>query len=211
MIKENVSETKVWNNTQKRRIISRKEALKDLKDVLPLMFQSFNEGVQLYAERIIIFPIDCRDSLLETKILRSCVIENLKKNFPENVQIGKYKRVILRKNGYQILFKKLDSYNLPMSIVTGLSSSIYNQMKLPLFNNDFGITEPIIFLGYQKNKFGIIRNPKLVYIDDERMQWVIDGSDIQSINRTLLRVERPNIGNGKLVKAKDSVQKKKTS
>ncbi len=206
-----VSGAKLRNNSTKRRIISKKEALNDLKDVLPLLFRSFYDGVELFTERIIHFPVMSRDRLLETSVFRSCVIERFNKNFAEALKIGKYKRVVLRMNNYQILFKKLNSYNFPMNIVTRLTESIYNQLKLPLFDDSFGITEPIIFFGYRKNSIGEMCNPKLVYVDDNRVQWMIEESDIEVTHVKTIGKKTIDSTSGSLVKPKELLKRKKSS
>lgn len=206
-----IAPTKVRNNFLKRRIISKKEALNDLKEVLPLLFQSFNEGVKLFNDRISHYPMSCRDRLLETSVFRSCVIERFEENFAEALKIGKYKRVVIRKNNCQILFKKLNNYNLPMNIVTRLTESIYNQVQEPLFNEDFGVTEPIIFFGYRKNRFGEMCAPKLIYIDNNRVQWSIEESEIQKSQPMIIGKRPITPERGALVKPKESVKRKKTS
>lgn len=198
-------------NSEKRRIVSKEEALYDLKEVLPLLFDCFYKGVELYSNRIIIYPIQCRDRLLETSIFRSCVIEGFEEIFADALKIGKYKRVVIRKNSYQILFKKLNNYNFPMNIVTRLSESIYNQLQLPLFNEDFGVTEPIIFFGYRKNSLGEMCDPKLVYIDDSRVRWIIEESDIERAHVTMVGKRPIKPQTGFLVKTKESLGRKKTS
>lgn len=205
------SGAKLRNNSEKRRIISKEEALYDLKDVLPLLFNCFYHGFEMYSNRITHYPIQCRDRLLETSIFRSCVIEAFNENFADALKFGKYKRVIVRKNNYQILFKKLNNYNFPMNIVTKLIESIYNQHQLTLFNEDFGVTEPIIFFGYRKNRLGEMCNPKLVYIDDNRVRWMIEESDIE---RTLFAFEEKKSKSSNtvsLVKSKESLKRKKSS
>lgn len=205
------SGAKVRNNSEKRRIISKIEALSDLKDVLPLLFRSFHEGIKLFNDRIIQFPVNSRDRLLETSVFRSCVIERLEENFADALKIGKYKRVVLRKCNYQILFKKLNNYNFPMNIVTRLSESIYNQIQLPLFDESFGISEPIIFFGYRKNIFGEMCDPKLVYVDDKRVQWTINESEIDETPVNVLARKPINSENDSLVKPRELSRRKKSS
>lgn len=207
----NNNNAKVENNFVKRRIISKKEALNDLMDVMPLLFKSFKEGVNLFNDRIVDFPVSSRDRLLETSVFRSCVIEKFEEIFSDALKIGKYKRVIIRRNGCQILFKKLNNYNLPMNIVTKLSESIYNQIQHPLFNESFGVSEPIIFFGYRKNRFGEMCDPKLVYIDEGRVQWVVNESEIQGSSVVDMTNRVPKSDTGTLVRVKQSKKRSKSS
>ncbi len=75
---------------------------------------------------------------------------------------------MLRVNGYIMLFKKLNSKNMPMNVPTRFSSSIQNQEQGYLFDMYDNGTEPILFFGYNKSRFGEIINPKLVYIDENK-------------------------------------------
>ena len=80
---------------------------------------------------------------------------------------------MLRINGYIILFKKLNRKNMPMHIDSKVYQAIENQMQGTLFARNDDFIEPILFFGYQKDKFGELQSPKLVYIDEFKFKWEI--------------------------------------
>lgn len=61
---------------------------------------------------------------------------------------------MLRVNGYIMLFKKLNSKNMPMNVPTRFSSSIQNQEQGYLFDMYDNGTEPILFLDIIKVVLG---------------------------------------------------------
>lgn len=67
-----------------------------------------------------------------------------------------------------------------MNIKTMNVQSILNQSQvLDLFSDSDYNDEPILYFGYQKNRFGQFVNPQIVYIDDEKINFTITASDIQ--------------------------------
>ena len=38
--------------------------------------------------------------------------------------------------------------------------------------------EPLLYIGYKKNKFGIIGDLTVVYIDENKLQWTITKDDL---------------------------------
>jgi hypothetical protein len=157
----------------KRRIISHNECAQDLSLELPVLFNTFKIAVKMFEEEIILTPPESRGRGLEAALLNSKMIQSVQKNFPGNWKFGKYKRFILRVKGYNVLFKKLDRKNRPMNIKTRFSESIANQKQFELFDDSFGIVEPIIFFGYKKDRFGVIGDMKLVYIDENSVGWTV--------------------------------------
>lgn len=168
----------------KRRIISAKECKHDLREFLMLLFRSVNQGIDKYNEIISMFSLDSRVRCLESTVLNAKIIESLQSNFADKWRFGKYKRFILQLNGYSIFPKKLNYKDLPMNIKTKFVEAIQNQSQTSLFDNSsFAETlEPIIFLGYKQNKFGEIIEPKLVYIDEGKLKFTINESDIFNEN-----------------------------
>ncbi len=175
-------------NLRKRRIISAKECKCDLEKHLGILFQSVDLGIDSYNQIIPLFPVESRVRTLEASLLNSKIIEAIQQNFPEYWKFGRYKRFILRVNGYNILPKKLNNKNLPMNIRTKHVMAIENQYQSSLFDDpSFSDTiEPIVFLGYKRDKWGAICDPKLVYIDEGKIQWTISRSDIVSEQIILL-------------------------
>jgi hypothetical protein len=165
---------------KKRRIISAKECKHDLKKHLEVLFESVNQGIDNYYQILSLFPVESRIRALEASILNAKITEAIQSNFSENWKFGKYRRFILRINCYNILFKKLDNKDMPMNVRTKHVEAIENQYQLNLFEESSfsNVIEPIVFLGYKKDKWGTITDPKLVYIDEGRIQWTISRSDI---------------------------------
>lgn len=166
-------------NIRKRRIISKKECLHDLKDELQTMFKAFREAVKLYEQEVVLTPPESRVKGFEASLLNSKMTQCVQKHFPSNWRFGKYRRFILRVNGFNILFKKLNKKNMPMNVRTKLVDAIANQLQLSLFDDYPEVIDPIVFFGYQKDKVGGITNPKLVYIDENQVRWGIDEAEVK--------------------------------
>jgi len=165
---------------KKRKIVSAKECKHDLKPHLELLFYAVDQGIDKYNQILSLFPVESRARALEANILNSKIIEAIQGSFSENWKFGKYRRFILRVNGYNILFKKLKNNDMPMNVRTKHVEAIENQYQLSLFENtSFSeVIEPIVFLGYKKDKWGTIIDTKLVYIDEGEIKWTISQSDI---------------------------------
>lgn len=168
-------------NVQKRRIITAKECKQDLKNYLEMIFGSVENGINGYNEVLSLFPVAARARALEANVLNSKIIESIQNSFPEDWRFGKYRRFVLRIDGYNILFKKLNNKDLPMNVRTKNVVAIENQFQLNLFDDPaFADTiEPIVFFGYKKDKWGVIVDPKLVYIDEGKIKWTISKSEIK--------------------------------
>lgn len=136
-------------------------------------------------KEVIQTPFTARCRGFEASLLNSKIIQSVQSVFKDDWTFGKYKRFMLRVNGYIMLFKKLNSKNMPMNVPTRFSSSIQNQEQGYLFDMYDNGTEPILFFGYNKSRFGEIINPKLVYIDENRVRWTISENDIFTVNRTM--------------------------
>lgn len=70
---------------------------------------------------------------------------------------------------------------MPMNVKTFLSDAIANQLQYSLFNDSNEVIDPIVFFGYRKDRFGNIISPKLVYIDENHVKWIIDSNDIKEV------------------------------
>jgi hypothetical protein len=151
----------------------------ELKKEIPLLFSTFYEAQENTNKALAMFPPHSRSRTLEASIMQSCFAESLFNNFRKEASYGKYKRLIFRTKGYIILFKKLNSKGVPMNIKTANNQSILNQNhSLDLFSDTEYNDEPILYFGYQKNKFGSYVNPQVVYIDDAHINFTIDENDI---------------------------------
>ena len=163
---------------KRKRIISVKECEVDLKDVLPLLFTAFHRTVPRYMKEVAqTSPIN-RVRGFEAIIFNSKLAECLREIFGDSLKRGKFGRILLYKNGYVILFKKLDKKGQPMYIRTKSAVSIANQLQGNLFNKEDDGTSPIVIFGYTMNDFGEITRPKLVYIDEEKVKWCIDETQL---------------------------------
>lgn len=183
----------------KRRTAKDIECQIDLQKELPLMFYAFRNASSQFEKEVIQTPIEARGRGFEASLLNSKMIHSIQTTFPNNWKYGKYKRFILRVNGYSILFKKLNSKNKPMNINTNYSSAISNQFTMSLFDEGTTSIDPILFFGYKKDRLGNIAEPKLVYIDDNTLQWVLteENVDIFSNNKIVpvetIKKEMPKI------------------
>lgn len=163
----------------KRRIVnSSSECKHDISKILPRLFQSHSEAVELYNTEIVQTPIEARNRCLEANLLNSKIMQCIQKHFPDDWILGKYKRFIVRKNGYLILFKKLNERDMPMNIRTKSTIAIENQMQKSLFDDMGDVFEPVMFFGYRKDRFGNIHSPKLVYIDEGKVKFEITEGEI---------------------------------
>ena len=145
------------------------------------MFQAFSEAVELFEQEIVLTPLASRAKNFEASLLNSKMMQCIQKYFPDNWRFGKYRRFILRVKGYNVLFKKLNGKDMPMNVKTFLSDAIANQLQYSLFNDSNEVIDPIVFFGYRKDRFGNIISPKLVYIDENHVKWIIDSNDIKEV------------------------------
>ena len=176
---------------QGKRILANYEGCKfDLADELPKMFMVFKEALENTKEQLLNFKPQFRSRALEASIMQSFFAEKLENYFSSKVFRGKYKRLILRVNGYLILFKKLNNKGYPMNIKTVNVQSILNQQQvLDLFADSDYNDEPLLYFGYQVNRFGEYHSPQLVYIDDNIIKFSISldeegGMQVLSENST---------------------------
>ena len=177
-------EKKTKYRQNKRRLATKEGALFDLKNELSLMFRAFKEASELYESEIILTPPLARGRGFEASLLNSKILQCIQKYFPNNWRFAKHKRFTLRVNSYIVLFKKLNNKNMPMNVKTNLVKAISQQLSLPLFSEANYVEEPVLFFGYKKNSVGIISDPKLVYLDENRIQWTVSLGDIV-VDKTL--------------------------
>uniref|UniRef100_UPI0040493FDD hypothetical protein n=1 Tax=Flavobacterium sp. TaxID=239 RepID=UPI0040493FDD len=170
----------VDERTGKRTIATSEGCQIDLKDQLNMMFISFTEAVRMYEKEIIQTPPQSRARAFEASLLNSKMIQSIQTNFPINWKFGRYKRFMLNLKGYIVLFKKLNGKNMPMNIKTSHTTSISNQMQTSLFSEGLKSINPILIFGYNKDKLGNIFDPKLVYIDEEKVKWTLTEDLIQT-------------------------------
>ncbi len=183
---------KSYNRRGKRRQVSLEECLFDLQEDLPKIFSAFKDGVKKYNQISSMISSQAKVRF-EASLLNATIIESLQNNFPNNWKWGKYKRFILRLNEHIFLIKKLKANNKPMNVKTKHVNMISNQLSLPLFSEEVYQDDPILFFGYKVDKFGEVNSPQLVYIDEDKVKWVISENDIVSINDKARHIERKEV------------------
>lgn len=168
---------------QGKRVLAVSETCKvELKSEIQLLYKAYEEALTKSSKVLSMLPVHSRSRTLEASIIQSCFAESLIENFPEKAFFGKYRRLILRVNGYLILFKKLNKKGYPMNIKTVNVQSILNQNQvLDLFSESDYNDEPILYFGYQKNRFGEYVNPQLIYIDEGEVKFSIVETDVQVV------------------------------
>jgi hypothetical protein len=168
---------------QGKRVLAVNETCKvELKNEIQLLYKAYEEALTKSSKVLSMLPVHSRSRTLEASIIQSCFAESLIENFPEKAFFGKYRRLILRVNGYLILFKKLNKKGYPMNIKTVNVQSILNQNQvLDLFSESDYNDEPILYFGYQKNRFGEYVNPQLIYIDEGEVKFSIVETDVQVV------------------------------
>ncbi|WP_374174547.1 hypothetical protein [Flavobacterium tructae] len=153
----------------------------ELSKELGLLFKTFESALNSTNEDLLSYKVQFRSRTLEASIMQSYFAEYLQDNFANKAFYGKYKRLVLRTNGYLILFKKLNTKGYPMNIKTINVQSILNQNQvLDLFADSDYNDEPILYFGYQKNRFNEYVNPQLIYIDDNEIKFSISAEDMDS-------------------------------
>ncbi|MDQ5929630.1 MAG: hypothetical protein QG594_1410, partial [Bacteroidota bacterium] len=118
----------------------------ELSKDLVLLFKTFESALSNTREELLKFKVQYRSRTLEASIMQSYFAEYLQQNFSNKAFYGKYKRLVLRTNGYLILFKKLDGKGYPMNIKTVNVQSILSQNQvLDLFADSDYNDEPILY------------------------------------------------------------------
>lgn len=163
----------------KRRLANLRACKTDLKEEFRPLFKSFDEALE--KTNIILSNIQpChRARTFEAATMQSSFAEAIMRNFGTKAFFGRWKRLILRTEGYCILFKKLNRKGNPMNIKTLNVQGILSQNQvLDLFADSDYNDEPILYFGYQKDRFGLFVNPQLVYIDDGKLVFKINKNDV---------------------------------
>ncbi len=169
-------------NRQNKRRLATPEGVKfDLHEELPMMFTAFSEACSLYHLEILMTPPEARARGFEAQLLNSKMIQCAQKYFPDQWKFAKYRRFVVRFGGYNVLFKKLNGKNMPMNVKTHQVEAITNQLSIPLFETTDFTSDPILFFGYRKDSVGNIDDPKLVYVDEDMVKWVVTKSDLGDI------------------------------
>lgn len=163
---------------KRKRIISAKECKIVLRTIIARLFEAYDDAVKQYNKEIVQTPPEARMRGFEAHLLNVKIVQSMQKYFCGDWKTGKYGRFMLYVKGYIIFFKKLNKNDMPMNIRTKMTDSIENQIQGSLFEGDEDPIAPILFFGYKKNKLGELVDPKLVYIDENKVKWTIDRSTI---------------------------------
>lgn len=169
--------TKVENKSEKRRDISKENALEILADSVGYMFIAYFEAVEKFNVEIQQTRPEARTRLVGA-LLNAKLVESFINRFPENWIKGKYGRIIFRWDDVQMLIKKLNANGKPAYLPTILSEKIESQTQAELFSgDDKAKEEPLLMFGYTKDKYGSIINPRIIYYDNE-VKWMISKEDL---------------------------------
>jgi len=190
-------ETKVQKDFEKRRRISKKDALEVLNDNFQELFVAYNDGLEHYNVVIQELRPEVRVRI-DSGILNACIAQSFMEHFPDKWTLGKYGRIIFRWEGISMLIKKLNKNSKPSYIPTMLSDAITTQKQVSLFDCEEAKEDAILLFGYTKNSHGELLNPRIVYYDSE-VKWIADLDDVvtkpvaQPAERPKVRLRQENI------------------
>lgn len=179
----------------KRRIVGKEECIHDNWSFLIDCFKCITLAIDKYNNTLSGFAPEIRVRNFEAVLLMQLITKEFIGAFPEHCNFTRYRRFVVSINGYQFFPKKLNYKNMPMNIVTAFSSKLYNQVQGNLFNDDPAYEQamqPILYIGYRKDRFGSIGDLKVVYVDENKLQWTINKDDLDAFMSTnSLRVLNP--------------------
>jgi len=172
----NYKDTGLSRKVQGKRLLADLEACKiELKDELSTLFSLFEQAIKKTNWLMGNIQPFARRNGQEAITLQSCFAEQVFAKFGEDAKNGRNGRLILKIKGYIILFKKLDAKGLPMNIKTRNTKMINNQaIQLSLFSDGECSESPILYFGYQKSRLGEYIDPRIVYIDEDKIKFTID-------------------------------------
>ena len=118
---------------KKRRIISKKECLFELKDDIAKFFEVFYKAVDAYNGEIKLTPIAARPRNLEANLFLAKLLQIVVVEYPHNWTLGSYKRFVVRIDGCHILNKILYNKDMSMNITSLSQQAIGQQQQFSLF------------------------------------------------------------------------------
>ena len=169
-------DAKLQKTFEKRRRISKEDALEVMKENFQELFIAYNDGLEHYNQIIMELRPEVRVRV-DSGILNACIAQSFMEQFPERWTQGKYGRIIFRWEKISLMIKKLNKNSKPSYIPTILSEAITNQRQVPLFDCEEAKEDAVLFFGYTKNSHGELLNPRLVFYDDE-VKWIANLDDI---------------------------------
>lgn len=167
---------KIQKIFEKRRRISKKDALEVLKDNFQELFIAYYDGLEHYNTIIQEFRPEVTVRI-KSGNLNACIAQSFMEHFPDRWTIGKYGRVIFRWEGISMLIKKLNKNSKPSYIPTILSDAITNQQQASLFDCEEAKEDAVLLFGYTRNNHGELLNPRVVYYDN-KVKWIADLDDV---------------------------------
>lgn len=185
--------TKIQKIFEKRRRISKKDALEVLNDNFQELFVAYHDGLEHYNVVIQELRPEVRVRI-DSGILNACRAQSFMEHFPDKWTVGKYGRIIFRWEGISMLIKKLNKNSKPSYIPTILSDAITTQQQISLFDCDEAKEDAILLFGYTKNSHGELLNPRIVYYDSE-VKWIADLDDVvtKPVAEPMVRLRQENI------------------
>ena len=199
----------LFAQSNKRKIAKKETFLADCSElVISQFFTAFHKAKVSFKKIMSNNLPNSRSRGFEASTFQTCIIGELQKAFPSDWKFWKYKRFALSLNKHSFLIKKLDNKGMPMNIKTNANNSILNQVQTLIFDPT-AYENPIIFFGWQKNKFGDLINPHFVYIDEEKIQWRLYEKELTSV--TIPTISVPNSNDRLLPKVKEQSKKKKVN
>lgn len=183
--------TKIQKIIEKRRRISKKDALEVLNDNFQELFVAYNDGLEHYNVVIQELRPEVRVRI-DSGILNACIAQGFMEHFPDKWTVGKYGRIVFRWEGISMLIKKLNKNSKPSYIPTILSDAITTQQQVSLFDCEEAKEDAILLFGYTKNSHGELLNPRIVYYDSE-VKWIADLDDVitKPVAQPLEETEKP--------------------
>lgn len=169
-------DTKLQRTFEKRRRISKEDALEVMKENFQELFIAYNDGLEHYNQIIVELRPEVRIRV-DSGILNACIAQAFMEHFPDRWTQGKYGRIIFRWEKISLMIKKLNKDSKPSYIPTILSDAITNQRQAPLFDCDEAKEDTVLLFGYTKNRHGELLNPRVVFYDGE-VKWIANLDDI---------------------------------
>lgn len=146
---------------KRKLLINSNECKVRLGEDLRKLFVILDKAIKKYNKEISHTSIEARRARgFEASLMNAKLIDEVIRSFPDDWAFGRYLRFVLRRKGLQILFKKLNKYDMPMNIRTKSVKAIENQ-QLSIWTDDVNdVEEPVLFFGYKKMNWVryVIRN-----------------------------------------------------
>lgn len=169
--------TSINDSSEKRREITRDEAFEILKAMAQGLFAAYYAALEKFNAEVLQTATPSARRKLEPSLLHAKMVDAFAAAMPDNWEVGKYGRFIIRYDGVQIIIKKLSGENKPAYVPTILSGKILSQVQTDLFPGDVSAkAEPVLIFGYTRDRLGQYVDPRIVYYNDGP-RWIIGMED----------------------------------